>query len=150
MNNKGKNGYIQTVKEKIDVLYEVTKGGYTGSISSFKDFTLSKVASELIKRGVIRKQRVEGTVGYHYDWVATSEPTPTFYKNVAEAIQKHQHEIDKARRENEKKDAAVTAKTKENGSLSDYTIQALWDELKKRGVQIEGDRLVVIEKTYLN
>lgn len=135
-------GYLQACKKHIDFIYELTKEGYDGSMSSFGSATLTKVSAELVSRGVLKKSR-KG-VHFHYVWVANCAPTDTFYKNVAKSISDHQKEID-AKRRAEK--PVVVEKIVEK-SLSDYSIQELWDELKSRGVQIEDNKLVVIKKTY--
>ena len=135
-------GYLQTCKKHIDFIYELTKEGYAGSMSSFGSATLTKVSAELVSRGVLKKSR-KG-VHFHYVWAANCAPTDTFYKNVAKSISDHQKEID-AKRRAEK--PVVVEKIVEK-SLSDYSIQELWDELKSRGVQIEDNKLVVIKKTY--
>ena len=54
------NGYLQTCKKHIDFLYELTKDGYEGSMSSFGSATLTKVSAELVNRGVISKTRIKG------------------------------------------------------------------------------------------
>ena len=123
-------GYLQTCKKHIDFIYELTKEGYAGSMSSFGSATLTKVSAELVSRGVLKKSR-KG-VHFHYVWAANCAPTDTFYKNVAKSISDHQKEID-AKRRAEK--PVVVEKIVEK-SLSDYSIQELWDELKSRGVQI--------------
>ena len=135
-------GYLQTCKKHIDFIYELTKEGYAGSMSSFGSATLTKVSAELVSRGVLKKTR-KG-VHFHYVWAANCAPTETFYKNVAKSISDHQKEID-AKRRAEK--PVVVEKIVEK-SLSAYSIQELWDELKSRGVQIEDNKLVVIKKTY--
>ena len=135
-------GYLQTCKKHIDFIYELTKEGYAGSMSSFGSATLTKVSAELVSRGVLKKSR-KG-VHFHYVWAANCAPTDTFYKNVAKSISDHQKEID-AKRRAEK--PVVVEKIVEK-SLSAYSIQELWDELKSRGVQIEDNKLVVIKKTY--
>ena len=111
-------------------------------MSSFGSATLTKVSAELVSRGVLKKSR-KG-VHFHYVWAANCAPTDTFYKNVAKSISDHQKEID-AKRRAEK--PVVVEKIVEK-SLSAYSIQELWDELKSRGVQIEDNKLVVIKKTY--
>lgn len=142
---KKDGGYAFTIKKHVDFLYDLTKDGYDGSMSSFKSATLTKVASELIKRGVISKKRIVG-VRFSYRWNASMAPTEHFYLSVAKALSEHQREIDKGRR---MKTAAMNTSAPVNDkTLSDYSIQELWDELKKRGVQVEDGRLVVIQKTY--
>ena len=71
---------------------------------------------------------------------------------VAKTISSRQREIDKARRCKNKEvnpiqvEVAVPAQK----SLSEYSIQELWDEIKSRGVVIEDNKLVMIQKTYFN
>lgn len=135
-------GYLQTCKKHIDFIYELTKEGYAGSMSSFGSATLTKVSAELVSRGVLKKSR-KG-VHFHYVWAANCAPTDTFYKNVAKSISDHQKEIDAKRRA----EKPVMVEKIVEKALSAYSIQELWDELKSRGVQIEDNKLVVIKKTY--
>lgn len=139
-------GYLQTCKKHIDFIYELTKEGYDGSMSSFGSATLTKVSAELVSRGVLKKSR-KG-VHVHYVWAANCAPTETFYKNVAKSISDHQKEIDTKRRSKVENQPAIVVEKNRGEPLSSYSIQELWDELKSRGVQIEDNKLVVIKKTY--
>ena len=143
--------YAITIKGHIEFLYDLTKDGYVGSMSSFESATLRKVCSELVRRGVISMSTISKNKR-RYLWVATMAPTSNLCLDVAKTISSRQREIDKARRCKNKEvnpiqvEVAVPAQK----SLSEYSIQELWDEIKSRGVVIEDNKLVMIQKTYFN
>ena len=151
----------ESTKKCVDVIYELTKDGYTGSFSSLGSATLMKVLSECIKRGVVTKTRNKRQ--FTYLWVAQSEPTTQFYVSVAGVIGSHQKELDKVKRaaqkatrmpqnepvakEEEKRVPQVIQPAQK--SLKDYSIEELWGELKSRGVEVENNHLVIIERRVI-
>lgn len=167
---KGDKNYIKSVAANIDTIYEFTKDGWDGTFTSFNNSPLNKVVTELVKRGVlVRTYKGSGRTKPHYEWVAPSAPTKTFYTSVATAIRKETRERD--RRYRAKKKARVEVEKPSNpiplvvsheeptppilkveiasNGLKEATIEELWAELKSRGVMIENNQLVVIEKRVI-
>lgn len=153
----------ESVKKSVDVIYELTKDGYDGTFTSLGSHSVMKVLTELVKRGVLEKTRKGKS--FHYQWVANSAPTPQFYVNVAGKLGKHQAELDKKSRARRKQAQSaempdivlpedITPVEEETPAevvktLSDYTLSELWAEMQSRGVVIEDNHLVVIEKKVI-
>ena len=158
------------IKEAIDAVYEmtVTPGGYHGH---FKDYptTFWRVVAVLVQRKIVSRERQSGDGRtFVYKWVATMHPTATLYKSVEQEIRDKVRAYAKNAKSKEKKGkkgareetpAVATAPVVETPSpapvkkefvtsLDGFSAQELWDELKKRGFGIEGDRIV--KKAYLN
>ena len=157
MKRKVNTEYLNSVKNAVDFIYEVTKESYDGSFSSLKNSTVMRVSAEMIKRGVLEKTRHGKS--YSYLWTAQSAPTTNFYLSIAQSLQEHKRLIDKAYRLGKKQNAPRADQTpavEEISNVVDFaptdlksaSIQELWDELKSRGVIIENGRLVM--KTYLD
>ena len=155
--------YEETVKA-IDFIYALTNNRlYSDGWSKYK-FGITRVATILIKRGVLV------TVGnkykkHTYKWnPSAQEPTEHFYKSVAQEIANIDSEyairkkaesvgLKPVKREEPKPSAKPAPKKEENAEplwvswQDDTTDQALWNELKRRGYIIEDNKLV--KKTYL-
>lgn len=119
---------------------------------------------------------MKGESGVHYifTWIASMAPTETLYINIYKDVQRvhkakqERWKLAKRAQRQREKEAGEEIKTKElNNSfvvprlgqveqnvkckeLSDYTPQELWNELRARGYQIEENRIVFIQKTYLD
>lgn len=141
--------YYDHIKSCIDTIYELTKEGYVGSMGSLGDTILMKVSTELVNRGVVKKDRLKGST-YKYTWVATSAPTETFYKNILTHLRSYQKGIDAKNRALKKskfevKPAVESVVVK----IDSFSTQELWDELKRRGAVIENNQLVIVTKVAL-
>ena len=169
---KGDKNYIKGVAANIDTIYEFTKDGWDGTFTAFNNSPLNKVVTELVKRGVlVRTYPGKGRRNTHYEWAAPSAPTKTFYKSVADALRKETRARDdrylakkaaKKAQEAEKPSNPIPlvvsheeptppilkVEIASNG-LKEATIEELWAELKSRGVMIENNQLVVIEKRVI-
>ena len=169
--------YYKEVKEHLDTIYEKTfDGEYIGTWKQFDCRLLEECVTELIKRGIMTKtsyQRI-GSRGrrYTFHWVASSKPTNHLAISIGDAIRNKQAARRDAYREKMKKwkqkDSIEYVKVdtpevpKENVSfnmptytftstmLSQYTDSQLWEELKRRGYEIENGRLVIITRKYLD
>lgn len=138
----------ESVKRSVDVIYELTKDGYNGTFSSLNNASLMKVLAELVKRGVVQKTRVKK--GFSYLWVAESAPTTQFYISVAGKIGSHQKELDQANRSAAQKVAQpVLNHIPSAPTIKSASISELWAELQSRGVIIEDNHLVIIEKRII-
>ena len=140
---------LSSVKQNIDVIYEMTKDGYVGSFNSMKSPALMKVLTEVVKCGALSKER-KGKK-FSYKWIAQSEPTERFYINIAGKIGSHQRELDIKKRS---KGAPVETPVVEMPvdapkTLSNATIAELWAEMQSRGVVIENNHLVIIKKEVI-
>jgi len=170
---------LNRVKEKVDFIYGITNGvDYKEGFHIFKDRFLGECVTALVKRGILSKTAFYGggSIGrkYTFRWIATMEPTETLYINIykdidrAHKAKQERWKIAKRAQRQREKEAGEEIKTKElNNSfvvpclgqveqnvkckeLSDYTPQELWNELRARGYQIEENRIVFIQKTYLD
>ena len=149
--------FVESTKAYIDSIYEITKNGFTGALTSGHPTSMMKVTSELVKRGVLVKTHLGGN-RYHWQWGAGSAPTNHFYNSVAYAIGSHQailsSNANKARMAGQElapkplKAISVTS-TMSSPTLKNATLQELWDELKSRGCVIENNHLVVIERKVI-
>lgn len=169
--------YYKEIKEHIDSIYEKTfDGEYIGTWKQFNCRLLEECVTELISRGIMTKtpyQRI-GARGRHYTfhWVASSTPTNHLAISIGDAIRNKQTARRDAYREKMKKCkqkdsieyiAVDTPEAPEANALlhtpsytftstmlSQYTDSQLWEELKRRGYEIENGRLVIITRKYLD
>ena len=169
--------YYKEVKEHIDSIYEKTfDGEYIGTWKQFNNRLLEECVTELIKRGIMTKtsyQRI-GSRGrrYTFHWAVSSKPTNHLAVSIGDAIRHKQAARRDAYREKMKKsnqknsieyikvDAQEAPEanallhtpsyTFSSTMLSQYTDSQLWEELKKRGYEIENGRLVIITRKYLD
>lgn len=170
---------LNRVKEKVDFIYSITNGvEYKDGFKALNDKFLEECVTALVKRCILQKTRYyrKGSPGTHYifTWIASMAPTETLYINVYKDLQsthvakQERWKLAKRAQRQREKEAGEEIKTKElNNSfvvpclgqveqnvkckeLSDYTPQELWNELRARGYQIEENRIVFIQKTYLD
>jgi hypothetical protein len=161
----------KTVKETVDLVFELTTSnpdGYDIKTDEF-GFAGSLVIKILVQRGILERTRVKVPgVRYRYKWVAASAPTKVLYGSIAQEISDFykaknkkypskkksakkasvdaiaeepiENNLSQFETEREKQDAVVDI---EKHYLAPFTIQELWDEIKRRGGRIEGGRLAV-------
>lgn len=160
---------IKKVKEIVDFVYEATivEGGYRGGWTKYST-RFKSVVTILKKRGILKQ---EGNARYPIQrWFNPAiAPTKNLYKTIADEIALQGRKY--AKRAYYKKKANICKEEKfvkaepsviikeevqKNLSpapargLQDFPSQELWDELKRRGYDIEGGRLVLCVKEYLD
>lgn len=162
----------KTVKETVDLVFELTTSnpdGYDIKADEF-GFAGSLVIKILVQRGILERTRVKVTgVRYRYKWVAASAPTKVLYGSIAQEISDF-YKAKNKKYPSKKKSAekasvdviaeepipAPAVETFHDGlvqvvpSLDPFSAQELWDELKRRGFFIEGERLCIVKKAYLD
>lgn len=165
---------LNRIKEKVDFIYSLTNGiEYKDGFKVLGDRFLEECVTALVKRCILHKTRyyVKGDPGVHYTftWIASMAPTDTLYINIYRDIQdahkakqerwklakraQRQRESKVLNEQNDTISSIDTEQAKQESmvkQLCDYTPQELWDELQARGYQIEGYRIVFIQKTYLD
>lgn len=154
----------QAIREQVDFIYGLTSGenGYTGSIKSIGS-RVYEITREMLSRGVLIKTYAGNGKGklYNYRWnEGAMAPTNEFYKNISKAIIKRERNRGERKRERAKDNQpviieevkevpnslfeAIEGHERERAlSLDVYTIQELWDELKRRGCYIEDGNLAL-------
>ena len=159
---KASKALLEGTKAAIDTVYEFTKDGFDGTFTALNDSRLTKVVTELVKRGVIARKKLPGNK-MHYQWVAPSAPTKTFYLSVANALGERQQMYDMryhAKTRGENKGALMPVLPESEAlpiqeaevpvkGLKDYSIEELWGELQSRGIVIEDNHLVIIERRVI-
>ena len=150
---------LKNVKDAIELIYEITQEEYRDGFAK-NGKLVSRVATELIKRGSLIKA-VEGrNTTYKWNEVAM-KPTKLFISSVAEKLaeenrvylrrhyekkkSKSENEMNQVETERQRQDAGVAL---DNPSIQQYTIQELWDEIKRKGGYIKDNRLAVT--TYID
>lgn len=162
MGNKKPKPLLGQVRDAVDKIYELTtaNGGYHGSFVGYTQ-TFGKVIHVLVSRGIVSRSRKTSLKSYIYSWATPNHPTDNLYKSITHELRDRQkaYEIkSKAKKMALKKTEIVkvpvvnelteSLKKEYVTSLDGFSSQELWDELKKRGFGIEGDRIV--KKAYLN
>lgn len=153
---------LASVKADIDIIYELTKNGYDGSFTSLKSAKLCKVATYVLNSGAMTKTRVgkKGKKGLscHYQWVANSAPTERFYLNIAGKMSQHEKKVRadwlKKGDLETKVSEAISEAVPETPAiapkvLADYSLDELWGEMQSRGVVIENNHLVIVERRVI-
>lgn len=155
---------LRQIRQFVDTIYELTSGTPYGG--TFKDETkrFRDVSAILVKRGIVRCD-----IGFNgknkrlttYSWVAPMAPTDVLYKSIAQEIVDRERKHNKTYRSKhfKKEDMSSSLKRGSDGvdserpdcvfSIKDCSAQELWDEIKRRGYTIEDNRLVKIQKEYL-
>lgn len=152
--------------------------GVQFSAGSLGGSTQKRILCILVKRGIVeRTWLLTGGTGRvcKYKWIATMPPTKTLYGSIVTEIRdeqkawpshkksaKSKQSVKEQSVVDEKQDAVIDAVAQEPigvdptsvfagfGPFDGFSDQELWDELKKRGYSIEGNRLVIVKKTYLD
>lgn len=147
------------IKYNVDYLYELTKGGYEGTISSLGQRE-QVFFGVLRKRNVITRENTKKKEGksniFLYKWNCSMAPTNVFYKSVLDWYRSDYMKCNdkkKEERKTKKESVANDLTEKENlrkATLKEYRAQELWDELKSRGYTISENKLVKITTEYLN
>lgn len=150
---------LKNVKEIIETIYEITQTEYKGGFKKEGNLFRS-VATILVKRGSIIKHGERRHSTYEWNPIAM-KPTKVFIASVAEELARNKSEqnrrykskiksqkstdMNQIETEREKQEAGVVV---DNPTLAQYTIQELWDEIKRRGAVIEDNRLALHTVTY--
>ena len=158
----------KTVKETVDLVFELTTSNPDGYELDTKDFGYygEKVIKILVGRGVIsRRFRGRGKRPL-YKWESTQAPNKVFYGSVCQELQDKiqaktaRYTANKKARTacvREKETPVVAEEGHEAGPefplvsaecdgipLEKYSVIALWEELKRRGCFIKDGRLACI------
>lgn len=148
-----------TVKETVDYIYNyllpfpdgiTMNAGHLGKNGS-------RVCTSLVNRGIITKTK-KGRQ-FKYKWVATMGPTRVLIGGITDELTGKNREYGKTHRDKTKKEKDMkqieTEREKQeagvvldNRSIQQYTIQELWDEIKRKGGYIKDNRLAVT--TYID
>ena len=137
---------LKKVKEYVDFIYDSTLGeGMKGSFTK-QTTRIMYIAAILVKRGVLKKEgHVRAPI---YVWAASMAPTRALYESVAKEMVLRERDIQARYRKKSNPAPPSVPAAKPCNELDRFPSQALWDELKSRGYEIEGDHLVL--KKYLN
>ncbi len=176
---KQDKNYLGRIKESVDFIYALVTEkpeGYQGGFDTFTQTIVKKVARVLVKRGILVHSttgRGKGERGcrHYYKWASDMAPTNVLYKSVMTQIREEKREEDSKRYQAKKQNglnpvavvedeskgipaevinSVIDAKKEYVTTLDGFSSQELWDELKRRGISIEGDRLVIVKKAYLD
>jgi len=158
---------LEETKKAVDFIYALTNNRIYSAGWAKYNYGLKRVATILIKRGVLVP--IGNKIKQHtYKWNPNAmEPTENFYLSIAQEIANKEYSYKEWRRD--KKDVTEESPVKESpvvkaspkpiikteakayvvkSKIVDFTAQELWNELKRRGYCIEGDKLVC--RTYLD
>lgn len=148
---------LKNVREAIEIIYEITQEEYRGGFSKERT-ALRKVAAILVKRGSLIKTSDGRYATYKWNPVAM-KPTKLFIASVADELSeakrkenrktyekrhaeksKPNTEMEQFNIEREKQDAGVVL---DQPSISQYNIQELWDEIRRKGGYIKDNQLAL-------
>ena len=152
---------LSKIKVIIDEIYELTSSSpYRGSFAKTSG-RYRNILSELIRRGcVIREGHIRKPI---YTWNPQAmAPTKCFYETIATEIVARERSYSEnfALRKRDKKNDApkevekpieepIADETICRSTLSLFSDQELWDELKHRGARIIGNKLVIVKEFEL-
>lgn len=157
---------LKQFKEIVDYIYEATVAD-GGHVVAFNGGTrLRCSANEMVRRGILLRTYENGYKIPTYKWFnAASHPTAPLYQSIGGAVVLLERKYAKTATANRKAKAAkkaegivteiVSPDTREpvvnevlsnDNPLEDYSVQMLWDELRRRGCTIENNKLVLIKK----
>lgn len=145
---------LRKVKEVIVTVYELTntEEGYRGSMHT-SGTRFSLIVTILTKRGILIKGG--SPTSPVYKWFNPAQaPTKNLYKSVGSELVLKERSYGKKCYQNKRKKQEGSSKTEEapaqveavvsdSRSLDMYSVQELWDELKRRGCYIEDNKLAV-------
>lgn len=169
-----------TVKDIVDLVFELTTSTPGGNALKVQDFGSCgyDVVKVLVGRGIL--ERIENRTfprTYTYKWAVASAPTNVLYGSIAQEIRdyyKRKKELASARRKSMEKSKQAESKIEPETasepvvtpadplpsisipntawSLSSFSIQELWDELKGRGCVIIENKLALptVQYQYFN
>ena len=165
-----KQSFPAKIKERVDFIHGLTteaEEGYRGSFTSY-DTLMGDVVRELVKRGIVLKERdtTRTRCCYTYKWVATMSPTRALYGSVMNALRQKVREEKRQSILRAKERAAEEARKavlqeiagspqepapevketpeveKQINPLAGFTAKELWDEIKSRGYTIENNTII--------
>ena len=171
MSKKSYKSRNAQVKETIDFVFELLSSNPDGCEMKASDlgFVGGMVVKILVGRGIVERTRMKNR--YHsflYKWVATSAPTKVLYGSVAQELADREHNRYKKHYTPKRQPADTDPDKQEAVDVIDTTVvepepepvyatpldgfstQELWDEIKRRGFFIEGERLCIVKKAYLD
>ncbi len=140
---------IKFVKETIDLIYGLTSegvyvGGFKNETSRFR-----RVVSILVKRGSLIKEGSPRYMTYRWNPVAMA-PTKKFIISIAsELIEENRKHQRKSYHKKKVSEGKPLPGDLQKASLDYFTIQQLWDELKRRGCSIEDNQLVLVKREVI-
>lgn len=155
---------LKQFKEIVDYIYEATIVGHVGKFTGGTRLQCS--VREMVKRGILLRTFENGLLIPTYKWFnPATHPTETLYRSIAGAIVLTERKYAKTANANRKAKAAKKAEgivtdiispdtrqpvvneaLSNDNPLEDYSVQMLWDELRRRGCTIENNKLVLIKK----
>ena len=142
---------LTKVKDAIELIYEITQEEYRGGFKK-ESCLFRSVATILVKRGSVIKTGDRRTARYKWNPIAM-KPTKVFIADVAKEYVEDKHILNKnskAKQKNNKDMETIETEQKEdagvvidNPSIQQYTIDELWNEIKRQGGYIKDNRLAV-------
>lgn len=155
--------WLPVVKKTVDSVYEYLIQHPDGIGMSAMEYGKrgARVCSKLVSRGIISKEGLGRGKGWKYRWEATMAPTKVLYGSIAQQL----YDEDRIHKANSRKRAVASSRSvpeqvvpqviatpapelKPGVDLSVISDQVLWEELKRRGYTIDGNRLA--KKEYLD
>ena len=160
---------LKRTKDTVDFVYGILSaepGGVELHPSSLGYYE-SIIVRLLLKKKILKKELLRDAGRgrrYKYIWNPVAmAPTENLYqtiKNELESFNREHHKKYRGKKPcvgSQNYDAEPLKKIQPSSlfsapspSLDKFTSQELWDELKKRGYGIEGERLVIVKREYLN
>lgn len=143
-----KHRYEET-KRIIDYIYTVTSNDYPHGAWTNESYNVKRIVTILIKRGVLIYVGKSKKRGVSYQWnQGAMAPTETFYKSIAQEIANTERSYrlkkmgDKTQAKTEPSNPALSeTATAIKSKIVDFTAQELWNELKRRGYFIDGNKI---------
>lgn len=118
------------IKEAVDAICESTLTARPLAISKWEGYQ-KYVGAILSKRGIIKNLGTTRKPAWH--WAPDMTPTDNLYKTVLADYREYYNGKKKQTPRDPAQEGLRAA------TLSDYPTQDLWDELKRRGVQVGQD-----------
>ena len=154
--------WLPLVKKTVDTVYDYLIQHPDGITMSTAEYGKrgQRVCTKLVSRGIIEKQILGRAKGCRYKWVASMAPTKVLYGSIAQELY---HEDRKYLETHMKKMKGMKVSPIEKpqeiqvvtelfekpvSPLAPFSIQELWDEIKRKGGFIEDNKLAVT--TYFN
>lgn len=138
---------IKFVKNTVELIYGLTsdggvyRGGFKNETTRFR-----RIASILVKRGSLIKEGSQRNLTYRWNPVAMA-PTKVFITSIAsELVEENRRHQRKSYHKKKVAEGKPLPGDLQKASLDYFTIQQLWDELKRRGCSIEDNQLVLVKR----
>lgn len=143
---------LPKIKETVDSVYEYLTPHPDGIGMVAKEFgkTGGRICTSLVNRKIIEKTNL-GRGEYKYKWVATMAPTSTPYRSIAAELQaerRQEYEKKKSSSAKAKETPAVVNEIAEDKPAEKGPVEQIlemWEKMKKMGVSIENNQLVLTE-----